>query len=217
MQQSQREIVILKPTSVFYSFLTAQLPEGCLPEIELLHYNNTAYVINKGQTEDEVLNEIERHYPAMFRHEIKRWLGDKARNSIENSFLDFLCCFKFELHSHIACFESDIADGKSLLRIKPRSMLLNWIKETVSDSNELVEIVEQVDVKQVAENGTVIIKNFVNMSEIKPFLVQHYPVIFEAEMARMSEESSTWPHVDSYRKFCRYFTMDIHTQLIHLV
>ena len=128
MQQSQWEAVILKPTSVFLSFLAAQLPQVDLPDLKILQTNNTAYLMRKQASDEETLNEIERHFATMFRHEICRWLGEDARNEIEGSFLDFLCCFKFELHSHIVLLENSFEAGQQLIRIKPRSVLLKWIK-----------------------------------------------------------------------------------------
>src|SRR3989442_28531 len=123
MQQSSREIVILKPTSVFLSFLAAQGPEVELPSLALLQADTTAYTIAKQDGEEETLDEIERHFSVMFRHEINRWLGGKASNSMEGSFLDFLCCFKFEMHSQVVVMEPSVENGRALLCIKPRSVL----------------------------------------------------------------------------------------------
>jgi hypothetical protein len=216
MQQSPWEVIILKPTSVFSSFLASQVPDFDLPDLRLLQTDCTAYVIAKQKNDEETLNEIERHFPFMFRHEICRWLGEDARNEIEGSFLDFLCCFKFELHSQIVLLEDSLSEGKQLLRIKPRSVLLKWIKSTATDESDLSCVLEQVNLSHLAENATVIVKNFQNLSEIKPFLKQCYRPIFEAEMLRMCEDSEQWPAVDSYQAFSRYFAVEIHTQLIHL-
>ena len=152
----------------------------------------------------------------MFRHEISRWLGADARNEIEGSFLDFLCCFKFELHSHIVLLENEFREGQQLLRIKPRSVLLKWIKSAVQDDTELMNVLEKVNLADLAENATVIVKAFGELTEIKSFLRQYYPIIYEAEMLRMCERGEQWPYVDSYESFCRYFAVDIHTQLINL-
>lgn len=216
MKPSQWEIIILKPTRVFSSFLASQLPDIELPELRLLQTNNTAYVIAKQKDDEQTLNEIERHFPFMFRHEICRWLGEDARNEIEGSFLDFLCCFKFELHSHIVLMEESLSAGKQLLRVKPRSVLLKWMKSAVEDQAELVTILDKINVSHLAENATVVVKNFTNLLEIKPFLTQHYQPIFEAEMLRMCDSAEQWPLVDTYQTFSRYFAVDIHTQLIHL-
>lgn len=216
MQPSQREIVVLKPTAVFLSFLASQLPAVNLPDIQLLQTDNTAYVIRKQATDEATLDEIEHHFPTMFRHEIRRWLGKEAYNEIEGSFLDFLCCFKFELHSHIVLLESAFREGQQLLRIKPRSVLLKWIKSAVQDDAELMTVLDKVNLADLAENATVIVKNFSELSEIKHFLKQYYPIIYEAEMLRMCERGEQWPYVDSYESFCRYFAVDIHTQMIQL-
>jgi hypothetical protein len=216
MQQSQWEVVILKPTSVFYSFLASQLPESLLPEVHLLQKDNTAYVISNFNDDESTLNELEKHYPYMFRHEIRRWLGLDAYNEIENSFLDFLCCFKFELHSQIVLMEPSIEQGRQLIRIKPRSVLLKWMKDTVDEGDEVVELIDKVNIQQVAENGTVVIKNFGSLKEIKPFLTQNYGPVFETEMSRMCDKASNWPRVNTFDEFRRYFSVEIHTQLIHL-
>jgi len=216
MRSSESEVIVLKPTKVFQSFLASQLPDIDLPDLRLLQTDNTAYVIAKQSDDEETLNEIERHFPTMFRHEICRWLGEDARNEIEGSFLDFLCCFKFELHSQMVILEDSLAHGHQMLRIKPRSVLLKWMKSTVEDDSELSNIMERVNVTHLAENATVIVKNFQSLAEVKPFLKQCYEPIFEAEMLRMCEDPAQWPEVDSYQAFSRYFAVDIHTQLIHL-
>lgn len=216
MQHSQWEIIILKPTAVFLSFLASQLPHINLPDLRLLQTDNTAYAIKKQKDDEETLNEIERHFARMFRHEICRWLGEDARNEIEGSFLDFLCCFKFELHSQIVLMEDSFDNGKQLIRIKPRSVLLKWMKTAVEDQPELTTVLEHVSLHHLAENATVLVKNFKILSDIKPFLKQYYHVLFEAEMLRMCDNEEQWPMVDSYQAFSRYFTVDIHTQLIHL-
>ena len=53
MQQSQWEAVILKPTSVFLSFLAAQLPQVKLPDLKLLQTDNTAYLMRKQENDEE--------------------------------------------------------------------------------------------------------------------------------------------------------------------
>jgi hypothetical protein len=216
MQFSEWEVIILKPTYVFSSFLASQLPDIELPDPHLLSVDNTAYVIKKQDSDEETLNEIERHFKFMFHHEISRWLGDTAHNEIESSFLDFLCCFKFELHSHIVLMETSISQGKQLIRVKPRSVLLKWMKTAVEEQRDLTSILEKVTVSNLAENATVIVKNFKDLSEIKPFLEASYPQIFEAEMLRMCDEADQWPKIDSFETFSRYFAIDIHSQLIHL-
>ena len=217
MEQGQWEIIILKPTSVFLSFLEAQLPDVELPDLRLLQTDTTAYVIRRQDSEEATLDEIERHFPQMFRHEISRWLGENARNPIEGSFLDFLCCFKFELHSQIVLMEPSIEEGHHMLCIKPRSVLLKWMKSTVEDREEdLSSIIERVNLSHLTENATVVIKNFEQLSDVKPFIHQYYKPIFKAEMLRMCDKAEQWPSVEDFETFSRYFSVEIHTQLIQL-
>ena len=216
MHQGPCEIVVLRPTTVFLAFLAAQLPEGNVPGLKLLQTDCTAYVIKKHSSDEATLEEIEKNFSTMFRHEIGRWLGDNAYNEIETSFLDFLCCFKFELHSHIILMEPSIESGHQLLAIKPRSMLFTWMKSSVEGNEELHNVMERVNLTQLTENATVIVKNFPHLNEIKPFLKQYYKPVFETAMSRMSNQSCEWPVVNSFQSFSQYFAIEIHTQLIHL-
>lgn len=219
MQQKESDIIILKPTPKFLSFLDAQLPDVELPDIRAMRTDHTAYTIAKQDSDEATLDEIERNFPFMFRHEITRLLGKDLCNGIEVSFLDFLCCFKFELHSQIVLMESSMHDAHQLLCIKPRSVLLKWIKSSYAASDDqvgLTQVLERVNLSQLTENATVLAKNFKELSEVKPFIQHYYRPIFKAEMLRMSDVAEQWPEVDSFQMFRRYFAVEIHTQLIHL-
>lgn len=219
MQQNQWEIVILKPTPTFVSFISSQLPEVELPQLRLLQADNTAYIIARKNSDEETLNEIERHFSRMFTHEIKRWLGEHAHNKIEGTFLDFLCCFKFELHSRIVMMAPSITEGRQLLCIKPRSVLLKWMKSAIEEQSDadLTSVLERVNAYCLAENAIVIVNNFRQLTDIKPFIKQYYQPIFEAEMLRIYDKAEEWPAVDSYQTFNRYFSVETHTQLVHLM
>ncbi len=216
MQTSQWEVIILKPTRVFLSFLASQLPDTELPELKTLQTDCTAYVMRKQPDDEATLDELERHFSKMFHHEISRWLGPDAHNAIETSFLDFLCCFKFEMHNHQVLMERSIQEAKQLICIKPRSVLLKWMRSAVGDHYELTQILDQVHVSRLAENSTVVLKSFAKLADIKPFLNQFYKTLFDAEMSRMCGEPDEWPMVNSFETFSRYFAVEIHTQLIHL-
>ena len=216
MEQSQWEVIFLKPTSVFLSFIAAQLPGIDLPELRFLQADTTAYAIRKQASEEETLDEIEKHFPRMFRHEICRWLGENARNEIEGSFFDFLCCFKFEMHSQIVLMEPSITKGHQLLCIKPRSVLLRWMKSSVADQDDVSSTIERVNLSHLVANATVVIKNFKQLSEIKPFIQQYYRPLFKAEMSRMCDKADQWPVVNTFQTFNRHFSVELHTQLVHL-
>jgi hypothetical protein len=216
MQRSPWEIIILKPTQVFLSFLAEQLPETVLPSLQLLQTNTTAYTIRKQEDDEATLDEIERHFPFMFHHEICRWLGEDSQHEIEASFLDFLCCFKFELHSQIVLMEPSLNEGQQLLCIKPRSVLLKWMKSSMEEENEVSTVMERVSLSHLTENATVVVKNFKALTDIKPFVKQYYRPIYKAEMLRMCDRAEQWPEVNSFQDFSRYFSVEIHNQLIHL-
>ncbi|KTD69741.1 hypothetical protein Lsan_0189 [Legionella santicrucis] len=216
MRQSQYEIVVLKPTAAFLSFLTSKLPGIKLPDLRLLQIDNTAYALEKHHSDKVILDQIEKHFPIMFHHEISRWLGDKVQNEININFFDFLCCFKFELHHHILLMEPSIEKGRQLLLIQPRLTLLNSINSTEKKQEGLQDVVEKIQLNQLIKNTTVLVRNFSNLTEIKPFIKKNFFSISATAMRHILDESEQWPVIDSFQVFNQYFAIDIHTQLIHL-
>ena len=212
MDKEASEILILRPTSVFLSFLASQLPQSHLPSSDTLKVDNTAYIIRKHASDEGTLAEIERFYPKMFRHEISRWLGVNARNEIERSYLDFLCCFRLEFHSHYVLLEPSFECAKNMLLFRPQPKLLHWLQH-IAEQEDMVELIEDVTIEQVAENSTVLLRNFVKITEIKPFLLLYYESIFATLMSRISNRKSEWPKINSFRDFNQYFSVEIHTQL----
>ena len=217
MLPSEWEVIVLKPTSLFRNFVLAQLENHItVPDPKTMRTDNTAYIIKKQKNDEETLNEIERHFVRMFQYEIKRWFGSNIAQEIEISFLDFLCCFKFELHSHIVLMEQNIHAGKNLLRIKPKTVLLKWMKSAADEESEVGTVLQAITVSCLAENATVVVKNFNSLEHIKPFLKTFYEELFYQEMQRVCEAKELWPIITNYADFSRYFVIDYHTHLVHL-
>lgn len=216
MRQSQYEIVVLKPTAAFLSFLASKFPGIKLPHLRLLQIDNTAYVLKRDYSHEAILNQIEKHFPMMFHHEINRWLGDKAGNKMAIEFLEFLCCFTFELHNHVILMEPSIEKSHQLLLIEPRSALLNWSNTSVKTQEDLQDVIEKIKVTQLQDNTTALVKNFSNLTEIKPFIKKYYFSISSTMMSHRAIETDQWPIVDSFQVFKQYFGTEIHTQLIYL-
>jgi len=225
MQQCQREVIFLKPTSALLSFLAEQLPHATLPDLNAMQSDTTAYTIPVHETDEALLDTIEQHFSYMFQYEIERWLGIEATLDIKATFLDFLCCFKFEIHSNIVLLEPSMQDGKQLLRVKPRALLLKKMQEIIEnqhldghcdDDGDDVLVIEQIKLANLTENATVVIKNFEQVDEIKPFVQQFYRPIYKLEMMRMCEQREQWPEMLSFDAFSRYFLVDVHTNIIHL-
>lgn len=219
MERHQWEVIIVKPTSTFVSFLTAQFPDIDLPDLHTLQADNTAYAMHKQVTEEAMLDEIERNYLLMFKHEIGRWLGEGLAEEVSGSFFDFLCCFKFELHSQIILMEPSIDDAHQVLCIKPRSVLLKWMESPIhedEDDDDVVSILERVNLSNLTENTTVVMKNFNKPSDVSPFIKHYYQPLFNAEMSRMCDKADQWPTVDTVQAFSHYFAVEVHSTLVHL-
>ena len=216
MVQSQWEIVILKPTFVFLSFLSAHFPDLDLPGLSHLQSDTMAYAIPAQDSDEATLDEIERYFPIMFQHEINRCLGYQPDKEIDASFLDFLCCFKFELHTQIILMEPAIATGQELLCIKPRSNFIKKIRASWDLQDDENTVVERVNVSQLSDNSMVIVKQFKQITDVQPFVERYFRPIFKAEMLRMGLVLNEWPDIDSYETFNHYFLVEVHSTLICL-
>jgi hypothetical protein len=216
MHQDKREVFILKPTAAFLVFLSNQAPGLPLPTLKSLQKNCTAYIINRQEDDEATLNEIERHFVSIFKHEITRCLGADVAQDLHASFLDFLCCFKFELHTHLLIEENSQSEKQYALRVKPRSVMLGWVREVLEDCSDTVLTVDRISLSHLTDNATVVIKSFQSEAEVAPFLEKHYQTIFKAEMSRIHENKEDWPSIYSYEDFKNYFSTYLHTQLISL-
>lgn len=217
MQPNQWEIMILKPSPVFLSFIHSQLPEITLPEFRLLQTDNTGYIFHKQDSEEAILDEIERQYLKIFQYEIRRWLGGQVRQDIRVSFLDFLCCFKFDIYPHILLMESSVIDAKQMVSIRPRNVLRKFLHEQLKNYPDFSgEVLTHINTSEWLENATVVVKNLGQISDLKPFLKLFYQEIYEAEQLRIDPGEVMWPNIDSYQMFCRYFVAELHTQLVYL-
>ncbi len=212
----QASVVILKPTAVFINFLAKEFPCANIPDLAELKADPTAYTMAQQSDDEATLQEIERHFTQMFKNEIYRAIGAQVSHDVEVSFLDFLCCFKFEIHSQIVIMEPSLEQGHQLLRVKPRSVLLSWMKKSCDESIDFHDVLQHVNIAHLCDNATVLVKNFQHTTEIQPFVQHYYRPIFKAEMLRICEAATPWPEVDSFETFNRYFAVELHTQLVHL-
>ena len=104
MQESEQEVIVLKPTKQFLSFLLDQPSDIEWLDLQSFQKDTTAYTFPRHETDEGLLDEIEKHFPEMFQHEVERWLGKDASRNVSSSFFDFLCFFKFELHTQLLNF-----------------------------------------------------------------------------------------------------------------
>lgn len=216
MHQLPFEVLVLRPSSVFLAFLKVQLPKNSKLDLRLLNTDCSAFIIPRHNSEEATLQEVEHNFVGMFRQEISRWLGKEAYNEIQNNFLDFLCCFRMEFHSHIIYSDHNVEANTQLLVIKPRTKLLEWFKVRLEDYGAFNYIVDQVKLSHLEENASVIIKKFSDIQEIKPFLESHYASIAEQAFSRFLKPYTNGPDINSISAFHQYFFVEVHTQLTNL-
>lgn len=214
--QSRYEVLILRPTIVFHQFLKSQLKPQQVPKYSLLHLDNTAYIVKRCSAYNSTVDYLQANFQKMFRYEIQRWLGSRAINEIENSFLDFVSCFAFDFHNHILHQDKSLEKNTYLLELKPKLKVIDWLKRACKKDRQSQALLEKASLRQVAENSTLIAKSFSKLSDVKPFVNSHYKTFFQYEMKRMCTDATQWPTLTQLDDFSNYYSIELHTQLVNM-
>lgn len=216
MSQTKLSVLILKPTENFLGWIASQFPDVELPRLAAIQQDNTAYSIPRYIDNESFLETIETFYPLMLRHESSRLLGQVLSSHLTGSFFDFLCCFRFELHTEVMMMESNLGKRDSLLCIKPRTIELSCASSDTKHSKAEEATEDSLQLSHFMDNTTALVKNFRDVSEVAPFIKHHYRPIFRQEMQRLSEDAQYYPVVNSFKIFTRYFNVEYHSQVVHL-
>ena len=216
MSQFKSCIIILKPTSFFTSFVAEQLPDFDCPNEEALEFDYTAYTIPAFEDDDALLGHLERLFPIMFRYETERLFGKDLAAQIIADFLDFLCCFKFEIHANSVMVETSIDDCQQLVCVKPRVIDLEWLPQTNDNQIELRDILQKLSLSQNAQTAPVLVKTFDKLGDIKPFVQRFCRPLLRQDFIKKAAQLIQWPNESSLQVFNRYFAIEVHTQLVHL-
>lgn len=216
MSQFKSCIIILKPRSFFTSFVAEQLSDFDCPLEEDLESDYTAYTIPACDSDEALFEQLERLSPYMFRHEVVRLLGKNLASKIKADFLDFLCCFRFEVHAHSVLTESSIEDCHELVCVKPRVIDLEWKPATNDDEIEVRDILQTMNLSQVPQTASVLVKKFDKLADIKPLMQRYCRPLLKQEFMKKAAQLIQWPSTSSIQMFNRYFAIEVHTQLVHL-
>jgi len=215
MSQMKSCIIVLKPTSFFTSFVIEQLPDFDCPNEEDLESDYTAYTLPVCDSDDALLEHLERFFPFMFRHEVTRLLGKNLATKIKADFLDFLCCFKFEVHSHSVLMESSIQDCHQLVCVKPRVVDLEWLQES-DDQIEVRGILHALNTSQTGQTASLLVRHYDRLADLKPLVQRYCRPLLKQDFMKKAAQLIQWPSVSSLQMFHRYFTVEVHTQVVHL-
>lgn len=216
MSQMKSCIIVLKPTSFFTSFVTEQLPDFDCPNDEDLEADYTAYTLPACENDDALLEQLERLFPFMFRHEVSRRLGKHIASGMKADFLDFLCCFKFEVHSETVLMASSLQDCQQLVCVKPRFVDLKWLPEADSDHIEVRGLLDALHTSQPSQTASLLVRKFDRFADLKPLVQRYCRPLLQQDLMKKAAQLIQWPTASSMQMFHRYFAVEVHTQLVHL-
>lgn len=211
MSQFKSCIIILKPTSFFMSFVAEQLPDFDRPEKDT-DTDNTAYTLPACDTDEEMLDQLERLFPYMFRYEVTRLLGQKLAAQIKADFLDFLYCFKFEVYTQPEVMETLMEDCRQLVCVTPKLVSFTSNNGPI----DMDGLLQTLDVSRTVNVATALVKNFDRLSDLKPLLQRYCKPMLQVDKMRKAAQTIQWPTLHSWQMFHRYFSIKVHTQLVHL-
>ncbi|MGV3740594.1 MAG: hypothetical protein ACO1N3_04820 [Gammaproteobacteria bacterium] len=209
-------IIILKPTSFFTSFVSEQLQDFDCPIEEDLESDCTAYTIPPCDNDEVLLEHLERLYPYMFRYEATRLLGKALASKIQADFLDFLCCFRFEMHAQSFVMESSIQDCHQLVCVKPRVVDLEWLPATNDDQIEVRDVLQALNAPPSTQTASVLVKRFDKLADLKPLVQKYCRPLLKQDFMKKAAQLIQWPSASALQTFNRYFAIEVHTQLVHL-
>lgn len=209
-------IIILKPTSFFTSFVAEQLPDFDCPIEEDLESDYTAYTIPACDDDEALLEHLERLFPFMFRYEATRLLGEELASKIQADFLDFLCCFRFEMHSQSILMEQSIQDCEQFVCVKPKVVDLEWLPEANADQIEIRDVLQALNASQQSQTASVLVKRFDKLADLKPLVQKYCRPLLKQDFMKKAAQLIQWPSASAMQTFNRYFAIEVHTQVVHL-
>ena len=201
--------IILKPTPFFVSFITEQLPDF----EELRQLDHTAYTIPICDSDEALFEHLERLYPYMFRYEVTRLFGKALADKLSADFLDFLCCFKFDVHKQPLMVGTSLKDCRQLVCVKPRTIAFEWAPS--EDPIVVNDLMKTHDLFASINTTTVLVKHVDNL-DIKQLLNCYCRPLLQANVMKKPAQVIQWPTSQSWRLFDRYLAVEVHTQLVHL-
>lgn len=208
-------IIILKPTSFFTSFVAEQLQDFDCPIEEDLESDCTAYTIPACDDDEVLLEHLERLYPFMFTHEVTRVWGKELASKIQADFLDFMCCFRFEMHQSMV-MESSIQDCHQLVCVKPKVVDLEWLPATNEDEIEVRDVLQALNAPSTTQTASVLVKKFDKLADLKPLVHKYCRPLLKQDFMKKAAQLIQWPSASAMQTFNRYFAIEVHTQLVHL-
>lgn len=216
MSQFKSCIIVLKPTSYFLSFVSEQLPDFDLPDDDEIGTDDTAYSLPVHEDDEALLEYLEKSFSFMFRNEVIRRLGKRFASKIKADFLDFLCCFKFEVHTETVSEEASLDDCQQFVCVKPRVVDVEWAPPASEDNIEVTDLLHNLDISTTNPSTSVVVKYFDKIADLK-YLLKHYcRPLLKPDKKKKTAQIIQWPTVSSLQTFHKYFAVEVHTQLVHL-
>lgn len=215
MKYKEANILILKPTVKFISFIQLNLPNLDWTSLEDLKFETTAYVVRDIQNDDDLLIELERMYLLIFNTEISKILGKKLAKKINCSFFDFLNCFKFEIHKKAALTNLITNDRQQVASIKPKSVSINV--PIIAGKTNLMDICEALEQVNLASKQQIIVKGFNQVEELFDFIKRYYKFIFNFKFNICSSDIANKFNIFSDLKLLRrYLKVEMHSDSLHV-
>lgn len=205
--------IILKPTAYFLAFVADQLPDFEKPLEDDKPSDFTAYTIPVYENDEALLEHLERLYPYMFQYEVTRLYGEARASKVTADFLDFLCCFKFEVHARTLATKTSGGSDQQLVRIKPKTVSFAWGES--EDPIILEDFLKAKDLLDTINSPTVLLKKFDRL-DMKPLLQRYCRPLTYKDKVKKAAQAVYWPTLQSWQLFNRYFAIELHTQLVHL-
>lgn len=102
--------------------------------------------------------------------------------------------------------------NRSIAVIRPRAAFQDWLKSLPGDLDAELTL---EDLRR--DCNALLIPASDDYAVAEEFVLQHYRVLFQAELADWCEDDGLWPEELSPEQFSEWFDVEIHTVLTDLV
>jgi hypothetical protein len=93
--------------------------------------------------------------------------------------------------------------------IKPKKPLVEWANAVGQEDLD-------IDLNYVQQDCTTYLVNDVIIDNLEDFLKENYLSFFEYELWSWFTDETTWPTNPSFKMFCEWFDVEVHSMIIDL-
>ena len=100
--------------------------------------------------------------------------------------------------------------NRGAIVLRPKKLFLDWVNST--DGDGLVLTLDEVS----RDSTAYLTPQIEDDDELREFLEQHYPLLFEQELVGWYQDEDAWPAKRDFPTFMEWFDIEFHSLVLDL-